>query len=617
MRNKKSIFKIFSVISGFLVLLSACTSEEPSSSPDTTEFQSKVLDPELRAQNTQIVTVPEIPENTLVWLHDQEPVSLHADDPDNAGASTAKWVQQGLLEGLFGVDSTLSYYPELLQSEPTIEKQKSGKVVIKYKLRPNLSWSDGKPLTASDVKYTFNIIKEGCAKEGDGSFLDSSNKDCFYKISSRRGYSLITNFEVIDNTNFKITFSGVFPNYKSLFPVVFAEHAFGKNAIEVNENLATFTNSDSILPSSGPLKFSSWERGVSLNLRQNDTYHGSQSPDAAEKGISKIENISVKFLPNVESLKKNLEDGNGHFILTDVSTAFEDLVNDENVTPAAVGSEIFEHVGMSLANAHLEKVTVRQAVAEAIDKSSVVAELYKPLFGPALPTDGTGNSYWMPNQPAYIDHQQEYGSSGLSAVNDSMQEAGYSKGADGFWAHLDDGKVTLRFVTIKNDTFRERQQEIIKSQLEAAGFEIEINNLVGSEFYRVSQSAPGPFASKTSWDLVLFAWAGGPWPGGQSSVYGGKASTNKINNIYGYSSSDFDAASKKCDLLTDQKELEPCYNNLDKFATTNTGTTGLFIVPISQKPQFFASRSDLIDAGVVQSSEFAGPLINIADFSIS
>ena len=40
-----------------------------------------------------------------------------------------------------------------------------------------------------------------------------------------------------------------------------------------------------------------------------------------------------------------------------------------------------------------------------MDKAEVMTGLYTPLFGDILPAEGLGNTYWMSNQPDYVDHQ--------------------------------------------------------------------------------------------------------------------------------------------------------------------------------------------------------------------
>ncbi|MBQ1382403.1 MAG: hypothetical protein IIY73_00685, partial [Solobacterium sp.] len=61
-----------------------------------------------------------------------------------------------IFDGLVDVDGTGEYVPELA----TWELDEETKTVYTFTLRDGLTFSDGTPLTANDVAYTYNTIKE-------------------------------------------------------------------------------------------------------------------------------------------------------------------------------------------------------------------------------------------------------------------------------------------------------------------------------------------------------------------------------------------------------------------------------------------------------------------------
>ena len=61
-----------------------------------------------------------------------------------------------IFDGLVDVDGTGEYVPELA----TWELDEETKTVYTFTLRDGLKFSDGTPLTANDVAYTYNVIKE-------------------------------------------------------------------------------------------------------------------------------------------------------------------------------------------------------------------------------------------------------------------------------------------------------------------------------------------------------------------------------------------------------------------------------------------------------------------------
>ena len=76
---------------------------------------------------------------------------------------------------------------------------------------------------------------------------------------------------------------------------------------------------------------------------------------------------------------------------------------------------------------------------------------------------------------------------------------------------------------------------------------------------------------------------------------------------------EFDARSDECDATVDDAERAACYNELNKYVTTLEidSETGLFMLPLTQKPSFYGFTSDLSSNGVSPDANSAGPLVNV------
>lgn len=614
---------------GLVLLLGAAScststvdGEEESATVTSSISGTPVVDePEEVTTTTLDLDIDLVPPGVLVWVHDLEPIDLHADDPDNI-ADAAAWVQQGLIEGLFGVDRAMAYYPELLAGAPTVSQLNSGTIVIEYRLRDGLVWSDGTPLTSADVAYTHDIIVEGCDVENDRSIIDSTNDGCEYDMFSRIGYELVTDFEVVSPTEFKVTMAAFFPGWRDLYSRVFAAHAFGQNAVEVNANLRGWSAGGNVLPSSGPLVFEDWNRGRTLDLRRNDQYHGSVSPDAVSAEVS-IDGVQLLFIAGLDARMRVLLDGRAHMMMAPLDPALAPLSADEMVVTSAIGGPIFEHLGLNLLNPHLAKPEVREAIAYSIDKSEIVSSLYEPLVGPVLAEAGLGSTYWMASQAGYRDHQSKYVGANGDAATASLGAAGYVRGADGTWSHPDVGQLRLRAGTTGGDPLREQQLELVQEQLGRAGIEVTIENAPGGLFFTDGPFSPDALAASASdgrsgnprlWDIAQFSWSSGPWPGAVSGIYLGGSSSNP----YGFDNPAFDVAAAECDGTVDDAERSGCYDQLDSYVTTlDNGDDGLFMIPLTQKPLLFAaSNAGLTGVGVTTDLRSGGPLINIADYQL-
>lgn len=574
------------------LLAFACSSDPATESASTSSINIEEL-----ANEDEVVVASVIPEDTVVWLHDVEPATLNSQSELNLGSSTSSWITQGLLEGLFGVSEELTFELELLAVFPEVTETED-EILIEYSLRDDLRWSDGEPLDTSDVVYTFDRIAEGCATDSDGSIRDNSNADCVLDWVDRSGYSAITDIDTTSDTEFSITLSRPVGEWQRLFDVVFAEHAFGEDSSELGDLLEDFSNEDSPLPTSGPYTFVEWLPGESILMQPNTEHRDFASSSTA--------NVLIRFLPNKESLRANLDDSRGHFILNDFAN--QPIVTDsEDIAFASTGGWQWEHLGINTTNPHLTSVIAREAIAAAIDKQELISSVFEPFHGVAADSP-LGNSFWLSYQPGYINNQDSYVDANLELVTENMESLEYTQVDNGLWTHPDLGPAEFRIAIVEGDTFQTELASAVVTQLNAAGFGASIVEVPGGDFFTTSASGEGPFASQDTWDLTLFSWASGPWPGGQISAYGGSTSANNINNIYGYSNEEFDDAAESCGNELSPEDAVTCFNELDLFATTVTDDTGLFIVPLGERPSILAYNIELLEEPIINDFPGAGPL---------
>ncbi len=559
---------------------------------------------------------------TLIWAHEQEPPDLHLDDPEN-NLSIASWLIQPMIEGLYGVSASTEFIPELLDGEGVVTANDDGTTTVDFTLRDGLVWSDGDDLTADDVKFTFDtfMAADGTDEEGEPAYV--------YLLGDRTGYDTITDFTVNSPTEFSVTWSDFYAGWKALFNRVYPSHVFDADPVvaagEMNDALREWTlASGDVIPSSGPMIFESWDKGIEMNLVRNDSYNGSTSPDVTRQGeIAAVDGVQINFVSDTDAQINSLLANEAQVIFTQPQLAFEDLGTSEGFTVASSAGPTFEHWGLNLNNVHLSKPEVREALAYAMDKTEIMAGLYTPLFGDSLPAEGLGNTYWLSNQSTYENHAGDagYGAGDIESAAAALESAGYTLNGDGVYEHPEDGVLTLRVGTTGGNRLREIQQELVQAQMSDAGIDIVIDNVEGAAYFsEVPFSADtiecsnsgGESGNCDVWDITQFAWVGGPWPGGQSAAY----LSDSGNNPYGFQSDEFDALSAECDATTDDDERAACYNEMDLYVTTleKDAEQGLFMLPLTQKPNFYGYTAALASAAVSPDANDAGPLVNVVDY---
>jgi len=234
--------------------------------------------------------------------------------------------------------------------------------------------------------------------------------------------------------------------------------------------------------------------------------------------------------------------------------------------------------------------------------------------------DGVGNTYWLPSQDGYQDHQPEAVEAQPDVARQLLAEAGYTDGVGQVLSHPERGPLQLRFSTNSGDVIRVRMQDLIIDQLEAAGFGVVADNGRGgsyltegpfSELAIAASLSGGSRGDAALWDLTLFAWAGGPWPGVQSGAFRSDSEANP----YGFENPEFDTESARCDTVTTDSERLRCYQELDLYVTTTSiSEDGGFVVPLVERPLVLMYSPDKLDQlPPFTDGDNGGPLANVVD----
>lgn len=608
MRNKTWVLGVL------LALVAGCASAQEST--DAADEDTAVGDPAADASADGYCEAGG--SATLRWAHEQEPPDLHLTDPGNQMSITA-WIQQGLLESPYGIAEDITFTPELVADESVTELD-DGRWRYEFALRDDVAWSDGEPLTAAHVKGTYDLIMEGYDPDtGEGGVL-------MYGARGALGYTSIDPESwVVDGQQYAFTAETFLPAYQALFDPVLPTHVLD-DAAAANEALRGWQSGGEVLPSSGPLVFTSFTPQDSVELARNEDYHGAHPdhPDVANPGVACVDGVEINFVGDTDALVTALRAGEADIVYSLPDLAFgEQLTADEQFVVASAPGPAFEHWSLNLYDEHLADPAVREALALAMDKSAVVEALYDPLYGDVLPESGLGNVVWMANQPPYVDHAGEagYGAGDVEAAAARLEEAGYARNDEGIFEHPERGELRLTAGTTGGNRFRELQIELLQAGYLEAGIAIEVDNVPGSEFFGARPFAPeamecamsgGQAGDCTVWDIAQFSWVGGAWPGGVSFNY----QSGSPGNPYGYANEEFDALSAECDATVDPDERASCYNELNRYVTTTVvDPDGLVILPISQAPAFYAYDGEVFEeVAVAPDANSAGPLANVVDY---
>ncbi len=332
--------------------------------------------------------------------------------------------------------------------------------VITMRLRQDLVWSDGEPLTSQDFLFTYQM------------FISSNNQ-----VANREPYSQLESLETPDAHTVVMTFAapyapwravswhGLLP-YHILNPIFDAEGTVDNAEWNLQPTVGC-----------GPYIFAEWTPGSHVRFTANPNYW---------LGKPAIDEILIRFVADSEQVAA-LTTGVG-----DMGTffAFSDIPNLEaaGLSVSKVFSGFNEGLSFYLNPVYghpaLQDIRVRQAIAMAIDRQTLLNELFGGQAQGAI-------SYWD-NTP-YLDPALTpwpYDPARSAAL---LDEAGWiDSNGDGL-RDRDGVDLALTYGTTTRE-IRQKAQAMIREQLLLVGIRLDLIDYPPSVFFSGFAEA-GPAAT--------------------------------------------------------------------------------------------------------------------------
>jgi len=360
-------------------------------------------------------------------------------------------------------DDSNAPHPVMLTEMPTVANggiTEEGKVLT-LKLRNDLTWSDGEPLTANDFVFTYQMI------------VDPNNA-----VSSAYPYDTeVASVEAPDDLTVVVTFNEPFiPWASALWQGLLPEHVLRP----VYEAEGTIDNAEwnhAPTVGNGPFVFAEWESGSFTRFVANENYW---------LGRPELDEIFVRFVPDDVSQINALLAGDG-----DLGTFFDysDLPTLREAGVNIIGAQSgynegwFFYLGEG-SHPALQDVRVRQAIALGFDRASLVEDLLLGLTKPAA-------TYWD-NTP-YADPSLEPWAYDPLLAATLLDDAGWidsngdgTRDKDGVELVLSHGTTTRE---IRQDT-----QAVAQQQLAEIGVGLELVNY-DSDLFFAGYGEGGPAAT--------------------------------------------------------------------------------------------------------------------------
>jgi peptide/nickel transport system substrate-binding protein len=428
---------VFSLMSALLLLLAACGAP----SGPSTSTSSK-------------------PVKGGTWTDDlyEEPDSLIT----NASSETfSDMVDQAIYTPLFYGDSNGNLHPGLATVVPTVANGgiSADLKTYTFHLRPGLKWSDGQPLDARDVDFTWKL------------WMNPK-----FTPASTVGINLITS-TTVSSDNLSITF-----HLKSGFEPFLSVWSDGLGAplpMHHFQGIAAdkiVTSHDNLDPSvtSGPFMMSESKPGDHYTVVRNPNYY------LASQGYPYLNKVVFRIVTNQDTILKDLQAGtidSSWFLDVTKSSAYKALSNYKlTYNPKSTN---FEAMYFDFHNPILGKdQAVRQAMAMAIDHTALINTARRGYASP-LCTDHSQalNPGYQANAPCPKFDP--------TAAKQLLTNDGWTMGSDGYM-HKGSEMLSFQYSTTANNLWRADDELILQQDFKAIGVQIKIQNYPASTFF-------GPF----------------------------------------------------------------------------------------------------------------------------
>lgn len=485
--------------------------------------------------------------NNLVIGYDQEPPSLN---PFNQDALATSDMVQGILEKPYEIQPDLSLAPQLADGDPKITSRDP--FTVEYKLKQGLTWSDGEPVTSDDAKYTYEQI------------INPDNQ-----VITRIGFDKLDSFETPDDQTVRMVFKEPYAAWRDMLSGsdawILPRHVYE------GKDFNTALN-DKVI-GSGPYQLKEYKKGESLTYEPSANYSG---PEPA------IKNVTVRFIPDTNSLVAALQAGEVQFINPPPDIGLYEKLKaiDGAKATYAAGTE-WEQLTFNVKE--IPDPKLRQAVAYGINREQILNEILKGQNIKPL------QSVLVPDQKAFYTPAWEQYKFDPQKAKGLVKEA-VDAGAD----------PTITFSTTSGNTLRETLQQVFQQQMKDIGITVETKNYSPEQFF-------GEITLKSDFQLGEFAWVQTPEPQ-ITTIYGGNQLPPDGQNYGLYDNKEVTRLLEESDRTIDEGPRADLLKQAQDLMAKD-----LPVLPLYQRPVTYGFSAKL--QGPEVNPTQAGPFWNIGEWS--
>ena len=358
-----------------------------------------------------------------------------------AGDSASSAIAANIFNTLIKYDENLNHAPELASQWIISDDQKT----ITFKLKENLFWADGTPLTSDDVLFTWRLVTDPNTRTPYAS-----------------DYLLVKDAQTPNKQTFTVTYE---QNYAPALDTWASLQILPKHVLKDEDINNTFFSRKPT--GSGYYQLDQWINGQQVTLKRNKN---------STQGQALIEKLTSRIIPDTSSqflelIADNIDLMNINPIQYQrVFPSREDLKQKIGLYKELGNG--YTYLGFNLKQAPFNDPKVRQAMNYAINKEEIIKGVLLGL-GEAIASPYKPGTRWDNESLS----PYPYDPSKALAL---LKEAGYEKNTAGIL--VKDGKPFEFEILTNQNKQREMTAVLVQRRLKEIGIDVKIRVLEWASF---------------------------------------------------------------------------------------------------------------------------------------
>lgn len=262
----------------------------------------------------------------------QEPASL---DPHVSSAYSSFQILENVLDTLVTVDTKGKIIPALAISWKSSDDGKTWT----FTLRPGVKFSNGRALTAADVVFCLNRLKD--PKTGSGNA---------YRLKG------VTSITAPNSSTVVLKLDKARTN-------ILGDLTSKATAIFAKEGVANKTVTTAPI-GTGPFKIASYQPGVGVKLTRNPNYW--------QKGLPYLDGVDIRIVPDEGVRRSSLVSGDVDWVMAVPPQDIPSLKSNNKLSIDSIPAFSYWYIGVNTKRKPLDQKPVRQALAEVINRGQIV-----------------------------------------------------------------------------------------------------------------------------------------------------------------------------------------------------------------------------------------------------